>query len=110
MKKDIKFIDYRIGKYFFTVKFTKKKSDKVLVQVFERSEPHPKTTFQRIKHLVTKELFKTDVWKFCKNNDYNLNDFAIKLCDEAFDILYNRDNLEEQWENLETEIWGEEDD
>lgn len=109
MKRNIKFIDYRIGKYFFTVKFTKQK-DKVFVQVFEHSEPHPKTAFQRIKHLVTKKLFKAGVWKFCKNNDYNLNDFAIKLCDEAFDILSDRDHLKEQWESLETEIWGEEDD
>lgn len=107
MKKNIKFVDYRIGKYFFTVKFTRQTRDKILVQVFEHSDPHPKTVFQRIKHSITKELFKTEVWEFHKNKD--LNDFAIELCNDAFDIRYDRDSFEEQWENLKTEIWGDDD-
>lgn len=101
MDKNIKYKDYRIGKYLFTVQFIRRYDlwgSAVDVVVWE--------------HHIPRKLFIHRVIDFFKYTNYyhqtwisgmseTVEEFAIRLCDLASHQIENKAEAEKFWEDLD---------
>ena len=98
---DVKYKDYRIGKYLFTVQFTRRYDLLVpAVDVVVWEHHTPRKSF--IHRLI--DFFKYDsYWTGCHfiGDGETLDEYAIRCCDHVVNLFEEKIAAEKFWEDLD---------
>ena len=98
---NVKYKDYRIGKYLFTVRFTRRYDlgvPAVDVEVFEQHTPRTGLIHRLI------DFFKYDrYWSGCYfvGDDETLDEYAIRCCDHVVSVFEDVAKTEKFWDDLD---------
>lgn len=100
--KDVKYKDYRIGKYIFTVRFQRRYDlgePAVEVEVWEQHTP--RTGFiHRLIDFFKYNRYWHGTWIA---GDEPLKDYAIRLCDFVVNAMEEVEDAEKFWDDLDSE-------
>ena len=98
--ENVKYKDYRIGKYLFTVQFIRRYdlgSPAVDVIVWEHHTPR-KHFIHRVIDFFKYEHYWWGTW--LASSDETLEEYAIRLCDFVVNAMENEKNAEKFWNDL----------
>lgn len=97
---DVKYKDYRIGKYLFTVRFQRRYDlDKFAVDVEVLEHHTPRTGFiYRLIDFFKYNRYWHGTWLA---GDEPLENYAIRLCDFVVNTLEDKKDAENFWNNLD---------
>ena len=99
--KDVKYKDYRIGKYIFTVRFQRRYDlwgPAVDVEVWEQHTPRTGCIHRLI------DFFKySRYWHgtWLADKDETLEEYAIRLCDFVDNAIEDERDAEKFWDDLD---------
>lgn len=102
MSKEIKYKNYRIGPFLFTVEMIKSADmfgDYVDITVRKRHD-FPRNFFERTKiKFKERYIIGNSIWRPAFNNE-SLEQFILNKLDFITDTLFKVKNFETMWENL----------
>lgn len=98
---DVKYKDYRIGKYLFTVRFQRRYDlgeFAVDVEVFEQHTPR-KWFIHRLIDFFKYDRYWSGIW--LAGGSETLEEYAIRLCDFVVNAMEDKKNAEKFWNDLD---------
>lgn len=99
--KDIKYKDYRIGKYIFTVRFQRRHDlgrHAIDVEVWEQHTPRTGFIYRLIDFFKYEHYWRS-TWLVC--DDETLEEYTIRLCNFVVNAMEDEINAKKFWDDLD---------